>query len=513
MIAHPLMPERQARICAVITEPTMMEARDAMQRAAGVADMIELRLDYLRDFDFHEPDQLSALLDGKPLPVIITCRAVEEGGQQKIAEAARLRLLAASLQRGADYCDIEAAHYNDAAAAQLDASRLIVSYHNFSETPDYLTTIYERLIRLPAAIHKITVRANDIADSLEVFRLLDRAAAEQRPLIAIAMQEAGMLTRILGPSRGSFLTFGSIARGHESAPGQLTCDELRYLYRIHRLSRDTRIVGIIGKPVSHSASPLMHNRAFHEMGLDYVYLPFEVNDVGEFFRRFVNPSTREIDWRLRGFSVTIPHKTAVIPFLDEIDETAQRIGAVNTLVVEGDRLIGYNTDAHGAIAPLAAIVDLRGARCAVIGAGGSARAVVFGLLERGARVSLFARNPARAAALADEFGIAADHLEAIADSDADIIINTTPVGMMNHNEGESIIPRAAWGNRKIAYDLIYNPLETRFLADARQQGCLPLSGIEMLAAQAARQFELWTDRKPPVELLRAAALEKVSPAR
>jgi 3-dehydroquinate dehydratase/shikimate dehydrogenase len=489
----------------------MAEARAAMQRAADVADLIELRLDYLRDFEFDRPDELSALLDDKPLPVIVTCRAVDEGGQQKIAEATRLRLLAEALRRGADYCDIEAAHYNEAAAALLDASRLIVSYHNFSETPVDLATVYECLIRLPAAIHKITVRANDIADSLEVFRLLDRAAAEQRPLIAIAMQEAGMITRILGPSRGSFLTFGSLTRGHESAPGQCTCDELRHLYGVHRLSRDTQVVGIIGKPVSHSASPLMHNRAFREMSLDYVYLPIEVNDVGEFFRRFIHPSTREMNWRLRGFSVTIPHKTAVIPFLDELDETARRIGAVNTVVVEGERLIGYNTDAHGAIAPLAAITDLQGARCAVIGAGGAARAVVFGLLERGAQVSLLARNPAKAAALADEFGIAVDHLKAIAGSAADIIINTTPLGMANHSEGESIIPRAAWRNRKIAYDLIYNPFETRFLADARQQGCLSLSGIEMLVAQAVRQFELWTGRTPPVELLRAAALEKVAP--
>jgi shikimate 5-dehydrogenase len=511
MLARSLMSERQARICAVITEPTVAEARAAMQRAAETADMIELRVDYLRDFDFNEPDQLSVLLDGKPLPVIVTCRAVDEGGQQKIAEAARLRLLAASLQHGADYCDVEAAHYNEAAAAQLDASRLIVSYHNFSETPADLTIIYKHLIRLPAAIHKITVRANDIRDSLEVFRLLDRAAAEHRTLIAIAMQEAGMLTRVLGPSRGSFLTFGSIARGHESAPGQFTCDELRHLYGIHRLSRETQIVGIIGKPVSHSASPLMHNRAFREMGLDFVYLPFEVNDVGEFFGRFVHPSTRKMDWRLRGFSVTIPHKTAVIPFLDEMDETAQRIGAVNTVVIEGNRLIGYNTDAHGAIAPLAAVADLHGARCAVIGAGGSARAVVFGLLEGGAHISLFARNPAKAVTLADEFGIAVDHLDALAESDAEIIINTTPIGMTNHNEGESIIPRAVWRNRKIAYDLIYNPPETRFLADARQQGCLTINGIEMLVAQAALQFELWTGDKPPVELLRAAALEKVAP--
>jgi 3-dehydroquinate dehydratase / shikimate dehydrogenase len=501
------MSERAAKICAVITEPTVAEARAAIKCAAEVADLIELRLDYLRDFDFNKPDELSALLDDKPLPMIVTCRAVDEGGQQEIAEAMRLRLLAEALRLGADYCDIEAAHFDERAAAQLDASRLIVSYHNFSETPADLPNVYERLTRLPAAIHKVAVRANDIHDSLAVFALLDRAADEGRPLIAIAMQEAGMLTRILGPSRGSFLTYGSLGRGHESAPGQVTCAELRDLYRIHRLTPEMQITGVVGHPVGHSASPLMHNRAFRELGLDFVYLPFEVNDVVEFFKRFVRPATREIDWRLRGFSVTIPHKTAVIPLLDELDETAQRIGAVNTVVVEGERLIGYNTDAHGAMAPLDAVIDLREARCAVLGAGGAARAVISGLHECGARVTIFARDPAKADALAHEFNVAVDSIEAIAASDADIIINTTPVGMLNHDEGTSVIPGGVWAGRKVAYDLIYNPRETRFLADARRHGCVTINGVEMLVAQAARQFELWTGHQSPVEVMRAALEE------
>ena len=491
-------------ICAVVTEPSVADARGAIKHAAEAADLIELRLDYLRDFNFNDPDELSALLDDRPLPVIVTCRAVDEGGQQAIDEAARLRLLAEAQRRGADYCDIEAAHFDERAAARLDASRLIVSYHNFAATPADLNTIYERLTRLPAAIHKIAVRANDIQDSLAVLRLLDRAAAEGRTLIAIAMQEAGMLTRILGPSRGSFLTYGSLARGHESAPGQVTCEALRDLYRLHRLTPETQVTGIIGQPVAHSASPLMHNRASRELGLDFVYLPLEVNDVGEFFRRFVRPATREISWRPRGFSVTIPHKTAVIPFLDELDETARRIGAVNTVVIEGERLIGHNTDAHGAMAPLDAVIDLREARCAVIGAGGAARAVVFGLCERGARVTLFARDPAKAGALAREFNVAVDSIEAIAASDADIIINTTPIGMLSHDEGTSVVPAGVWAGRKIAYDLIYNPRETRFLSEARRQGCLTINGVEMLVAQAARQFELWTGHEPPVEVMRAA---------
>jgi 3-dehydroquinate dehydratase/shikimate dehydrogenase len=504
------MDEREARICAVITEPTVSEARAAIERAVPVADLIELRLDYLRDFDFNNPAELHALLDNKPLPVIVTCRATDEGGQQSIDEDARLQLLAAALEQGADYCDIEAAHDDERAARLLDPSRLIVSYHNFSETPADLMAIYDRLVKRPAAIHKIAVRAGDISDSLEVFRLLDRARLEHQTMIAIAMQEAGMMTRILGPSRGSFLTYGSMTRGYESAPGQLTCDELRRLYRIHSLSRATQITGLIGKPVSHSASPLIHNRAFQEMGLDYVYLPFEVSDVEAFFKRFVHPATREMDWRLRGFSVTIPHKTTVIPFLDELDETARRIGAVNTVVVEGDRLLGYNTDADGAIAPLARLTELRQAHCAVIGAGGSARAVVYGLRERGARVTIFARDVSRAAALGDEFGVEVKHLDAIGASDATIIINTTPVGMSSHNESASIFPADAWRGRRIAYDLVYNPMETRFLEEARRSGCQIVSGIEMLVAQAARQFELWTGRQPSIETMRQAALEKVS---
>jgi 3-dehydroquinate dehydratase/shikimate dehydrogenase len=506
------MAERQARICAVITEPTVKEAREAIQRAATVADLIELRLDYLRDFDFNEPARLSALLQPKPLPVIVTCRAPDEGGQQTIDEGVRLRLLAAALEQGADYCDIEAAHYDEPAMMRLDSSRLIVSYHNFNETPSDLMAIYDHLVTRPAAIHKITVRAGDLSDSLAVFRLLDRAASEGRRVIAIAMQEAGMLTRILGPSHGSFLTFGSLARGHESAPGQMTCDELRDVYRVHSLSRDTQVVGIIGKPVSHSASPLMHNLAFREMGLDYGYLPFEVSDVSTFFKRFVQPATREMDWRLRGFSVTIPHKTAVIPFLDEIDATARRIGAVNTVVVEENRLLGYNTDAYGAIAPLADLIELRATPCAVIGAGGSARAVVYGLIERGARVTIFARDINRAAALGDEFGVEVNQIAAIGESEAEVIINTTPVGMSSHDEGASVIPAEAWRGRRIAYDLVYNPLETRFLSDARRMGCQVLSGIEMLVAQAARQFELWTGRQPSIETMRQAALTKVTPA-
>jgi 3-dehydroquinate dehydratase / shikimate dehydrogenase len=505
-----LMRESRARICAVITEETVDAARLAISRAAGIADLIELRLDYLRDFDFTEPANLSPLVKDKPLPMIITCRAISEGGVQHVDDEKRLRLLVEGARRMADYCDIEAAYYDAAAKLSPDLTRLIISYHNFTDTPSDLDSIYDQMTALPAAIHKIVTRANSIEDSLAVFRLLDRARIDGRNMIALAMREPGLMTRIIGPSRGCFLTYGSVESGRESAPGQPGCNELRDLYRLHQLTRDTIITGVIGKPVGHSASPFMHNRAFKALGLDFVYLPLAVDNVDEFFARFVRPATREIDWRLRGFSVTIPHKTSVCRFLDEIDATSSLVGAVNTVVIEGGRIRGYNTDVEGAIKPLESIMPLDGERCGVIGAGGAARAVIYGLISKGARVKIFARDADKGRALGASFGVAVLPLESLQSSDVQIVINTTPVGMHGHSANESPVPRPALRGRSVAYDLVYNPLQTQFLKDASAEGCRIISGIEMLVAQAALQFELWAGRKAPLDLMRQAALEKLS---
>ena len=494
-------------VCAVITEESVEGARAAISEAADVADLVEIRLDFLKDFDFSDIDALRRLLEDKPLPAIITCRAVSEGGRQQVDDRVRLRLLIEGARQLADYCDIEAYAYGEASKLAPDLSRLIVSYHNFDETPLNLTSVYETLTRLEAAIHKIAVRAGDIRDQLELFRMLERAQSEGRTLIAVAMEESGLVTRILGPGYGSFLTYGTLGRGRESAPGQITCEELTDLYRIHQVSRRTAVTGIIGCPVSHSASPAMHNRAFAALGLDFVYLPMRVNEVAEFVARFARPRTREIDWPLEGFSVTIPHKTSILALLDEVDETARRVGAVNTVVIQEGRLVGYNTDAEGAIEPLEKVVALEGAACAIIGAGGAARAVAYGLIERGARVSVFARDCQKAGLLAEEFALSVLPIDWLASSDADVIINATPVGMRSYASGHSVVPREALKGRKVAYDLVYNPLETEFLKSARNEGCITIGGLEMLVAQAAAQFKLWTRFDAPAEIMRSAALE------
>ena len=230
------MTDTLPQVCAVVTEESMDAARAAMQRASTVADLIELRLDYLRDFDFNDASALASLLEDKPLPVIITCRAVTEGGKQQIDDRIRLRLLVEGARGVADFCDIEAAHYAQASHLSPAISRLIVSYHNFVETPADLDAIYERVTTLPAAVHKIVTRANSIGDALSIFKLLERARVGDKRPIAMAMGETGIITRVLVPSRGSFLTYGSLASGKESAEGQLTCEQFIDLYRIRRLT-------------------------------------------------------------------------------------------------------------------------------------------------------------------------------------------------------------------------------------------------------------------------------------
>ncbi len=498
-----------AKICAVITEETVDTAIATIKRANREADMIELRLDYLRDFDFTKVEHLRILFDEIALPTIITCRAVDEGGKQYVADEIRLNLLVEGAKRFAAYCDVEAAHYEQAAKLSPDISKLIVSYHNFNETPANLSEIYEQITKFPASIHKIATRANSINDTLLTFHLLEGAQKTNRQLIAISMNEAGVITRLLGCSRGSFLTYGSLAEGRESAPGQFSCEDLRNLFRLHQITCDTAITGIIGNPVLHSASPAIHNRAFAALGLDFIYLPLEVVEVPDFFKRFVQPNTREMDWKLHGFSVTIPHKVAVLPLLDELDATAEKIGAVNTVVLQDQRLIGYNTDVDGAMQPLEKICSLADKHCAVIGAGGAARAVIYGLLARGAQVTVYTRDVNRARTLAENFAIELLPMDSLVQSAAEILINTTPIGMHGHSEGENVVPVAALKNCGVVYDLVYTPLETQLLKDAKARGMQTISGLDMLVAQAGLQFELWTAQKPNLTSMRSAALEAI----
>ncbi|MEZ5344521.1 MAG: shikimate dehydrogenase [Pyrinomonadaceae bacterium] len=289
----------------------------------------------------------------------------------------------------------------------------------------------------------------------------------------------------------------------------MSARDLIDIYRVKELTKETEIYGIIGNPVSHSLSPYIHNPAFKEMGIDAVYIPFEVSNLDEFVKRMVRPETREIDWNLQGFSVTAPHKESILKHLDFIDNAAEKIGAVNTVKIVDNRLCGFNTDAEGFIEPLRKnFGDLKNARAGIIGNGGAARACLYALKNDGAEVTIIARDTERGNALANEFEAGFFKLDQNENAfpEFDILINASPLGTYGKLEDQTPIAADRLSNLQLAYDLVYNPFETRFLREAKSKGVKTIGGFEMLIAQAARQFEIWTGSKAPADKFAETAL-------
>ena len=505
---------RRVRVCVPVCAKSFADLREACARARAVGDIIELRLDCLVE-DTDPVPHLELITRTQATPIILTFRPAEQGGHRDLSRAQReafwkgdwdpsrtaLADIESDLVCGAD------APFAD---GPFDWSGVIVSHHDFKGVPEDLQQIYKRLAATLAHVVKIAVQANDITDCIRIFRLLDRARSEGRNLIAIAMGDAGVATRILGPARGSFLTYGSLEDESATAPGQVNARQLRSLYHIDDIDDETMICGLVGMPVTHSVSPHMHNASFVAENVNGVYLPLEVRDVAAFMKRMVHPATRELDWNLRGLSVTAPHKTSIIELLDWIEPEAKEIGAVNTVVVDGDKIRGYNTDVHGLMEPLRRRIGaLSGLSVAVIGAGGAARAAVWALQREQAKVSLFARTRPNVEALAQEFGVTFEPVQDASFRDYDVVINTTPVGSAEL-AGRTIAVAEQLGGAKLVYDLVYNPLETQFLKEARTAGCETLGGLEMLVAQAQVQFELWTGKTPSAKLMYDAALAALS---
>ena len=467
-------------------EKDLRALRSACERAVKWADFVELRVDCLDS----TPEDISELLRDLGRPVILTFRPSEQGGHRNLNFDERKAFWNSAPRGESVWWDVEGDLAHD---LSTDWSRVIVSHHDFSGVPSDLRQIYERLAATPAHVLKIAIQAHDTLDCIPVFQLIDRARREGREVIAIAMGNAGIATRILGPSRGGFLTYGALDDESATAPGQVNAPNLRSLYHIDKIDSETMICGLIGLPVMHSVSPHIHNGAFAATGINGVYLPFEVKDVAPFFKRMVDPRSRELDWNLRGLSVTAPHKEAVMQHLDWIESNAKEIGAVNTVVVENDRLLGYNTDAAGLIDPLlqrfGSLADLN---VAIIGAGGAARAAIWALQAQKARVTLFARNVDKARLL----NVQCESLASAKFAGYDLVINATPLGSGEYIDQSPATAEQLEGARCV-YDLIYNPSETKLLREARDAGSKTLGGMEMLVAQAMRQFELWTGDKGP----------------
>jgi shikimate dehydrogenase len=256
------------------------------------------------------------------------------------------------------------------------------------------------------------------------------------------------------------------------------------------INAQTQLYGVIGNPVKHSLSPVIHNGAFKRMGMNAVYLNFEIENVAE-----AMAGVRGLG--IRGVSVTIPFKTQVVAYLDQVDSVASEIKAINTITNEDGNLIGYNTDWYGAMEALEEKVDLRNKRVVLLGAGGAARAISWGLKEKNCRVFIINRSSDKARNLASEFGFNYSPISSVDSLDAHVIINATSVGMYPNNR-ESPLPKELLKPGMTVMDIVYAPLKTKLLREAEERGCQTINGLEMLARQGAAQFQIWTGRKPEI---------------
>ncbi|MBE3100150.1 MAG: type I 3-dehydroquinate dehydratase [Planctomycetes bacterium] len=537
-------------ICLSLMPETTEQALAGLAEAARTADLAELRLDAMREFD------LPRLLASPPCPVIVTYRPQREGGHYDGPEGPRLETLRQAARLGARYIDVE--HDSLANLGNVPPAKVIVSYHNHERTPPDLADIYARLAATGAGVVKVAVMARHILDTAAVLRILKSA---RKPTIALSMGPRGVLTRILAPKFGALLTYAGIGTGREAAPGHLSAADMRQLYRADRIGPKTRVYGVIADPVGHSLSPRIHNAAFALAGLDAVYLPLWVEGDPAAFVRAMR------EFAFDGYSVTIPHKQAVMAALDEIEPLARRIGAVNTVQRRPDgSLFGTNTDWTAGLASIEAVVGhdwLRGKRALIVGAGGVGRAMAFALRERGAAVTLTDVDEARAETLAKDVGTATMPIAALhrggqespprevprsperggsgdpprstsEDSprsrlpeagcggsestrpggdlpheEWDILLNCTPIGMHPKTDA-SPVPRKMLRPGMVVYDAVYNPLQTRLVREAREAGCRTVAGIDHFVRQAVEQFELWTGRPAPVDTMRQVVVEALT---
>jgi 3-dehydroquinate dehydratase/shikimate dehydrogenase len=481
-----------AKVCLALSGQSLARNLETLERYREHVDLVELRADFLAAGELASLGRFPALAG---LPAILTLRRSRDRGGFSGSEAERLRLLRAAGGRFA-FVDLE----EDLGASELEAklrahgTRIIRSLYDFEKVPEQLAGRVRRLARRADEIPKAALWPRGCADLLRLLRCA-RELEDLREKVLIGMGPVGLPTRVLAARLGSEICF-TAAPGAESAPGQLDPLTLAKLYRFKAISAATQVFGVIGNPIMHSRSPEIHNRGYARLNLDAVYLPFLVDDPESFLAL-----ASELD--VRAFSVTIPHKQAILPLLTAADEAVGRVGACNTVVRHDRGWWGGNTDVEGFLQPLRPHLDPAGSgrlAAAVIGAGGAARAVVCALGSLGIRPLILNRSPEKAAALAEVFGCRHGGLDAqglaLLEENNDLIVQTTPVGM-EPQEAQDPLPDYVFRGSEIVYELIYKPERTRLLARAQAAGCAVISGYAMLKAQARAQFKLFTGHALP----------------
>ena len=515
------LPTDRALMATSITAPSLDSFLLEMDEAStsGV-DVLELRLDRIQGFDTER--DLSRIMNHAKLPYIITFRPKWEdpnGSTWEGDEAMRLATLKYAAMLGAPFVDVEhksAATFFASMGEVPIGTKVILSSHNFTLTPssESLKNLAKSMYDSGADIIKIACMANNIVDSASVLSLLRDPIA---PTIALAMGEKGQITRLLANKYGGFLTFAAMSPERASAPGQPPVQLLSTLFNFKNQGRDTKLFGIIGSPVSHSRSPLIHNTAFQSISFDGCYVPLLVDDLALFLEAFGDP-----EWGFEGFSVTIPHKEAALRLSGDVDPVARQIGAVNTLIRQADgKFKGYNTDwsaaisaierklASSASSPESQSSPLSGRTFLVLGAGGAGRALAFGAASKGAKVLIANRSRNRADALAAAMSsYPSTHPAQVVDWEAvqrgdvkaDVVANSTSLGMSPKHK-ETPVPRGVIHNFGLVFDSVYTPVDTKLLKDAEEMGCLTVDGLQMFVGQAADQFHHFTGIAAPVSLM------------
>ena len=476
---------RHPLLCATVAAGTVEELR-RKRDAADSADLVELRLDHL-----DVPDSRAAL-DGRRRPVIVTCRPTWEGGRFDGSEEQRRTILEAAVAAGAEFVDVEAAAAFAPEIIRMRRGRgVVLSAHLYGEAPIDLQARAAAMRSTGAEVIKIAIEARAVSDILPLVALADAPASHLGvEHVLIAMGTPGIPSRVLAARLRNRWTYV----GDGVAPGQLPAARLLEEFHFRRIMPDAALYGVVGRPIGHSRSPAMHNAGFAALGMNAVYVPLEAASAEDFVR-FARA------FGVSGVSITAPFKVALMSHVDRVEPLASRVGAINTIVVRDGRWIGANTDVDGFLAPLAGRIGLKGTRAAVLGAGGAARGVAIALADRGAAVTVCARRKDAAREIAELVGGTIGSFPPRGGS-WDILVNATPAG--TGPDGVNPIAGAPLDGEMV-FDLVYTPAETRLLADARAAGCLTIGGLEMLVAQAERQFELWTGQKPPAGLFARAA--------
>jgi 3-dehydroquinate dehydratase/shikimate dehydrogenase len=493
------LPLRLPKVCLALANDSADDMLSTAEAMARDNPFIEFRLDYLKQPASALPKIRRFLETHQYVTAIGTCRRAENGGNFKGSMAAELEILGKAAAAGCQLLDLElesGVRCKPEAVARLRTrAGLILSFHDFRATRGLEKTL-EKMLAVPADYYKIVTTATTLSDNVTMMKFL-QTQSDKHALIGLCMGEQGIISRVLGVRAGSVFTFAAVSEDQKTAPGQVSAQQLRSIYRIEQVDAATRVYGVAGDPIGHSLSPVIMNAALRRENVNAVYLALHAKTLKDLLY-----CVREIP--IHGLSITMPYKQAILEYLDNTDAHTTKIGACNTVVRGQDgKLYGFNTDTAGVVRPLEQRITIEGAKVLVLGAGGAARAAVFGLKERGAEVWILNRSAASAQKLARQAKARTIKRADLRKISFDVIINATPVGMtgaespLKENEIQA----------KVVFDMVYDPVETPLLRIARAKGLSVIPGVEMFVHQAARQFEIWTGKPAPADdMLRAVTI-------